>query len=45
LTAQADVEMLASIKSRGEAPHRPDRWRFIYHAIRNSSSMDRKPRA
>lgn len=40
--AQADVEMLASIKFRGEAPRSPDRWRFIYQAIRNSSSMDRQ---
>lgn len=39
--AQADVEMLASIRFRGEAPRSPDRWRFIYQAIRNSSSMDR----
>lgn len=42
--AQGDIEMLASIKFRGEAPRSPDRWRFIYQAIRNSSSMDRKPR-
>jgi transcriptional regulator with XRE-family HTH domain len=39
---QADIEMLASIKFRGEAPRTPDRWRFIYQAIRNSSSMDRR---
>jgi hypothetical protein len=29
------------IKFRGEAPRTPDRWRFIYRAIRNSSGMDR----
>jgi transcriptional regulator with XRE-family HTH domain len=40
--AQADIEMLASIKFRGEAPRTPDRWRFIYQAIRNSSAMDRR---
>lgn len=40
--ARADVEMLASIKFRGEAPRTPDRWRFIYQAIRNSSAMDRR---
>jgi transcriptional regulator with XRE-family HTH domain len=39
--AQADVEMLASIRFRGDAPQTPDRWRFIYQAIRNSSAMDR----
>jgi transcriptional regulator with XRE-family HTH domain len=38
---QADVEMLASIKFRGDAPSSADRWRFIYQAIRNSSTMDR----
>lgn len=36
----SDVEMLASIQFRGDAPQTPDRWRFIYQAIRNSSSMD-----
>lgn len=42
---QADIEMLASIRFRGEAPRTPDRWRFIYQAIRNSSSMDRRSRS
>ena len=37
----SDVEMLASIRFRGDAPSTPERWRFIYQAIRNSSSMDR----
>jgi transcriptional regulator with XRE-family HTH domain len=43
--AQADVEMLASIKFRGEAPRSSDRWRFIYQAIRNSSGIDRQRRS
>lgn len=37
---QSDVDMLASIKFRGEAPRSVERWRFIYQAIRNSSGMD-----
>lgn len=37
---QSDVDMLASIKFRGEAPKSVERWRFIYQAIRNSSGMD-----
>jgi transcriptional regulator with XRE-family HTH domain len=37
-----DIEMLASIKFRGDAPRTADRWRFIYQAIRNSSAMDRR---
>lgn len=41
---QTDVEMLASIRFRGDAPKTPDRWRFIYDAIRNSSAMDRRRR-
>jgi transcriptional regulator with XRE-family HTH domain len=43
--SQGDIEMLASIRFRGEAPRTPDRWRFIYQAIRNSSSMDRPRRS
>ncbi len=43
--AQADIEMLASIKFRGEAPRSSDRWRFIYQAIRNSSGIDRQRRS
>jgi hypothetical protein len=39
---QADIEMLASIRFRGEPPRTPDRWRFIYQAISNSSAMDRR---
>src|SRR5262245_6675590 len=40
--APSDIEMLASIRFRGEAPRTPERWRFIYQAIRNSTSMDRR---
>jgi transcriptional regulator with XRE-family HTH domain len=38
--ARSDIEMLASIKFRGDAPQTTERWRFIYQAIRNSTSMD-----
>jgi transcriptional regulator with XRE-family HTH domain len=37
---EADVVMLASIKFRGDRPKTPDRWRYIYEAIRNSRTMD-----
>jgi transcriptional regulator with XRE-family HTH domain len=40
--AQSDVDMLASIKFRGEPPRTPERWSFIYNAIRNSTAMDRR---
>ena len=36
----ADVDMLASIRFRGDAPQSPERWSFIYNAIKNSASMD-----
>lgn len=39
--SQADLEMLASIKFRGEPPKSSDRWRFIYNAIKTSEGMDR----
>ena len=38
---QADVQMLASIKFRGEKPKTRDRWRHIYEAIRMSASLDK----
>jgi transcriptional regulator with XRE-family HTH domain len=38
---EADIEMLAGIRFRGEHPKTPDRWSFIYDAIRNSAGMDR----
>lgn len=38
----ADIEMLAQIQFRGDPPKTPERWDFIYQAIRNSESMDKK---
>ena len=38
---EADIEMLASIEFRGEKPKTPERWAFIYQAIRNSVAMDK----
>jgi transcriptional regulator with XRE-family HTH domain len=37
----ADVDMLASIQFRGKTPQRPERWRYIYNAIRTSELLDR----
>ena len=37
---EADVEMLASIRFRGEEPKTAERWQFIYQAIKNSAPMD-----
>jgi len=37
---EADVEMLAGIRFRGEEPKTPERWEFIYQAIKNSAPMD-----
>ena len=37
---ESDIEMLASIEFRGEQPKTPERWSFIYQAIRNSAAMD-----
>ncbi len=37
---EADVEMLASIRFRGESPNTPERWAYIYDSIRNSRAMD-----
>lgn len=36
-----DVEMLASIHFRGEQPRTPERWKFIYQAIRMSEGLDK----
>ena len=36
----SDVEMLASIRFRGDRPQSVDRWAFIYNAIKTSASMD-----
>jgi transcriptional regulator with XRE-family HTH domain len=38
---EADVEMLASIRFRGETPKTAERWAYIYDSIRNSRAMDR----
>lgn len=35
-----DIEMLAGIAFRGEAPRTKERWAFIYDAIKTSASMD-----
>jgi transcriptional regulator with XRE-family HTH domain len=40
----ADVQMLAGIRFRGDPPRSPERWAFIYHAIRSSASMDEDSR-
>jgi transcriptional regulator with XRE-family HTH domain len=40
----ADVDMLASIRFRGDAPQTPERWSFIYNAIKTSVSLDPKRR-
>lgn len=37
---QRDVEMLAGIAFRGDAPRTKERWAFIYDAIKNSAAMD-----
>lgn len=38
---EADIEMLAGIKFRGEAPRTRDRWQFIYNAIVMSGQAER----
>ena len=35
-----DVDMLAGIAFRGDSPKTPERWEFIYNAIKNSAGMD-----
>jgi transcriptional regulator with XRE-family HTH domain len=37
---QADIDMLASIAFRGEQPRTPERWAYIYTAIKTSASLD-----
>jgi len=41
----ADIEMLAGIRFRGEEPKTAERWEFIYQAIKNSAPMDRRRQA
>lgn len=36
----ADVRMLASIQWRGDPPKTPERWRYIYQAIKLSRELD-----
>lgn len=36
----SDVDMLASIRFRGQAPQSEERWRYIYNAIRSSENLD-----
>lgn len=38
---ETDIEMLASIRFRGDQPQTVERWAFIYDAIRNSKPMDK----
>lgn len=42
---EADIEMLAGIRFRGEEPKTAERWEFIYQAIKNSAPMDRPRRS
>jgi hypothetical protein len=37
---EADVRMLSAIQVRGQAPRTPERWRYIYTAIRTSEAID-----
>jgi transcriptional regulator with XRE-family HTH domain len=39
---EADIDMLASIRFRGEEPLTKERWGYIYNAIRTSVSLDPK---
>lgn len=41
---QADIDMLAGIKFRGEAPRTPERWQFIYNAIVMSAQSEGQSR-
>ena len=41
---ESDVQMLASIEFRGEAPKTKERWRYIYTAIETSRGLDRPGR-
>ncbi|HEY4266862.1 MAG TPA: helix-turn-helix transcriptional regulator [Galbitalea sp.] len=36
----SDIDMLASIQFRGQAPQSEERWRYIYNAIRISEPLD-----
>lgn len=36
----ADLQMLRTIRFRGEPPRTPERWQYIYNAIRTSEAID-----
>lgn len=38
--SEAEVQMLASIRWRGEAPRTVERWRFVYDALKASHALD-----
>ncbi|OYN76235.1 helix-turn-helix domain-containing protein [Mycolicibacterium sphagni] len=38
----ADMQMLRTIKFRGEAPKTAERWEYIYNAIRFSEAIDKE---
>lgn len=40
---QVDIEMLAGIKFRGDAPRTAARWQFIYNAIVLSGQAEERP--
>lgn len=37
---EGDLRMLERIEFRGDPPKTPERWAFIYQAIKNSAAMD-----
>ena len=37
---ETDLRMLERIQFRGEVPRTPERWLFIYQAIKNSAAID-----
>jgi transcriptional regulator with XRE-family HTH domain len=37
---EAELQMLASIKWRGERPRTLERWQFVYDALKASTSLD-----
>lgn len=39
--SEDDVRMLSAIQVRGRPPRTPERWRYIYTAIRTSEAIDR----
>jgi len=42
--SESDIDMLASIRFRGDVPQTPERWSFIYNAIKSSAVMDDRRR-